>query len=56
MNKRGTINFNEMYNNNLQTNNNDINRAKVRNYKDMSFHEKCSVWINHDNYAVAELA
>ena len=48
MNERDTRNFNEMYKNNVQTNYNDMNRAKVRNYNDMSSYEKCSVWINHD--------
>ena len=56
MNRAELRNFNEIYNNNLQTNYNDMNRSKLRNYNDISSHEKCSVWINHDNYAVAELA
>ena len=56
MNRQKSSYFNEIYNNNLKTNYNDINRARVKNYKDISSHEKCSVWINHDNYAVAELA
>ena len=57
MNERGTRNFIEMYKNTKQqTNYNDMDRTRVRNYNDMSSHEKCSVWINHDNYAVAELA
>ena len=45
MNQRESRNFNEMYKNTNQR----------RNYNNMSPHEKCSVWINHDNYAVAEL-
>ena len=56
LNEKGTRNFNETYNNNVQRSYNDMNKARVRNYNDMSSHEKCSVWINHDNYAVAELA